>query len=92
MQVSSELEITNGRILKEIGRITAASSWCGTGPDAGLRERALTRLIETAKEFDADAIIAVDYSLDSAYALDLTEIPVQRIQATGIAVKLARAA
>ncbi len=92
MQVSSEFQVAHGRIVKEIGRITAASGWHVAGSDAGQHERALKRLIEAAKEFDADAIIGVDYAVDGARAVDLAECPVQRVQATGIAVKLARAA
>ena len=87
------MQIANGRIIKEIGRITAVSGWQGaTGAAGGQRERALKRLIEAAREFDADAIIGVDYAVDGARALDLIEMPVQRVQVSGIAVKLARAA
>lgn len=92
MQVSSDLQIANGRIIREIGRITAASSWQAGDGDARQRETALRRLIETAKEFDADAIIGLDYAVTGCREIDIAETPVQRVQATGIAVKLARAA
>ena len=92
MHVSSDLHVVNGRILKQIGRITAVSSWHGEGGGAGQQEKALRRLIELAKEYEADAIIGVDYAGDGARALDIAEIPVQRVLASGIAVKLARAA
>ncbi len=92
MQVSSELRIANGRIISEIGRITATSGWRGGPGDEAQREAALKRLIEAAKEYDADAIIGLDYSVDGARAVDIGEVPVQRVQVSGIAVKLARAA
>lgn len=92
MQVSSDLQVANRQILREIGRVTACAEWQGMGGDARQREIALRRLIETAKEFDADAIIGLDYAVDGGKALDLAELPVQRVQVSGIAVKLARAA
>lgn len=92
MLVSSELQVANGRILNEIGRITAASGWHGVGAATGQRESALKRLIEAAKEVDADAIIGLDYSVDGVSVSDLTVIPLQRVEVSGIAVKLAKAA
>ena len=92
MLVSSELQVANARVLREIGRVTASSGCFGAGGDAGQQERALKRLIEAAKEVDADAIIGLDYSVDGVSGSDLTVIPLQRVAVTGIAVKLARAA
>ncbi len=92
MLVSSELQVANSRIIREIGRITAASGWQGAGGGADQREHALKRLIEAAKEFDADAIIGINYAVDGARSVDLAEVPLQRVQVSGIAVKLARAA
>ena len=92
MLVSSEMQFSGVRVLREIGRITANSGWQGKAGDANQRACALQRLIEAAKEFDADAIIGVDYAVDGGKALDLADVPVERVQASGIAVKLARAA
>lgn len=92
MLVSSEMQFSGVRVLREIGRITAASGWQGKPGDADQRERALQRLIEAAKEYDADAIIGVDYAVDGGKQIDLADVPVQRVQVTGIAVKLAKAA
>lgn len=92
MLVSSELEVQGSRIVQEIGRISATSSWHGVqvhGTDSH-REAALARLIQQAKDFEADAIIGVDYAVDGASAIDLSAIPVQRVAASGIAVRLAR--
>lgn len=92
MQVSSELQVANGRIVREIGRISAASGWQGGDGDVRQRELALRRLIELAKEYDADAIIGVDYAVDGCKEIDIGEAPVRRVQASGIAVKLGKAA
>jgi uncharacterized protein YbjQ (UPF0145 family) len=49
-------------------------------------------LIETAREFDADAIIGVDYGYDEVKHGELLAVQLRRVCATGIAVKLATAA
>ena len=92
MLVSSEMQFSGVRVLREIGRITANSDWQGKAGDAAQRERALQRLIEAAKEYDADAIIGVDYAIDGGRRIDLADVPVSRVQVSGIAVKLAKAA
>lgn len=93
MLVCSEKEIAGVRVTREIGRITAASGWQGADrAGAAQRDQALKALIAVAKDFEADAIIGVDYTEDGAQALDLIERPVRRVAISGIAVKLARAA
>lgn len=92
MLVSSELQLEGARIVREIGRITAASGWHGAKssvPETH-RSNALDALIQTAKDFEADAIIGINYVVDAAKAVDLSAVPVERIAASGIAVKLAR--
>ncbi|MGE3247758.1 MAG: hypothetical protein AB7J19_15640 [Beijerinckiaceae bacterium] len=94
MLVSDTLELQDARVVREIGRISAASGWHGhsSQDEAVYRNRALDALIMLAKDFEADAIIGVDFSVDGASAVDLAEVPVERISVSGIAVKLARAA
>lgn len=93
MRISFTDDIDNGRILYPIGRVRAASAWHGQGAprsESDWKEAALQALIREAEEHEADAIIAVDYALDGAHDLDLTNVDLQRVTATGIAVKLAR--
>jgi uncharacterized protein YbjQ (UPF0145 family) len=45
-----------------------------------------------AREFDADAIIGVDYGYDAVKLAELATVELRRVSATGIAVKLAKAA
>ena len=93
MLVCTDTVITGARIVQEIGRITAASGWHGVNCErAAYRDQALKALIAKAKDFEADAVIDLDYSIDGANDLDLTSIPVERIAVSGIAVKLSRAA
>lgn len=92
MLVSTENQVAGGQIVKEIGRISATSGWCGKASDADHRNRALARLIAAAKDYEADAIIGVNYEIDGVIAGELTGLPLERVQVSGIAVKLARAA
>ena len=95
MQISFTNEIESGRVLYPLGRVEAAASWHGTalaeeGDD--YRKAALQALIETAREFDADAIIGVNYGFDEVKHGELCAVELRRVCATGIAVKLAKAA
>lgn len=95
MIVSSEPRLEGGRAVREIGKISAASSWAGKSDCAAgekARETALARLIAAAKDIEADAIIGLNYEIDGVVAHDLAAMPLERVQASGIAVKLARAA
>jgi hypothetical protein len=94
MRISFTDEIENGHVVHAIGKIKAATAWhaCGVKPASGdWQAIALRELIRTAEDFEADAIIGVDYEVDGVESCDLTPVPLQRVAATGIAVKLARA-
>jgi uncharacterized protein YbjQ (UPF0145 family) len=52
----------------------------------------LQDLIRRAEDIDADAIIGVDYVVDAVTRSDETGVELERICATGIAVRLANAA
>lgn len=92
MQVSTNHEIQGSRVVREIGRISAATGWQGTinGSAEELRAYALQRLIAQAKDYDADAIVDVDYSVDGVQACDLSPVSLKRVAVSGVAVKLAR--
>ncbi len=93
MRISHTSEIEGGQVLYPIGRIEAVSGWHAsdarpTGRD--WKDVALERLIATAKDYDADAILNVDYHVDGVEAFDLASMPLERVSVTGVAVKLAR--
>ena len=96
MLISFTDQVEGGRVLYSIGRVQAASSWHGAGQEDGATEdfhkAALQALIETAREFDADAIIGVDYGYDEVKHGEMLAVELRRVCATGIAVKLASAA
>jgi uncharacterized protein YbjQ (UPF0145 family) len=95
MRISSTDSIEGGRVLRSIGKIKAASAWHAAPVDAGQedwREHALRELIQRAEDVDADAIIDVSYETDRVVPVEQTGIPLRRVLATGVAVKLAVAA
>jgi uncharacterized protein YbjQ (UPF0145 family) len=92
MRISFTDEIEDGQVVYSIGRIKAATAWHASGaqPESGdWKDIALRALIRKAEDFEADAIIGVDYEVDGVQS-DLAPVPLQRVAATGIAVKLKR--
>jgi uncharacterized protein YbjQ (UPF0145 family) len=94
MQVSHTQELEDGRSHYSIGRIKASSAWrapSAAAAEAG-RIAAVRALIREAQEYGADAIIGLDFEVDAIKRADLDGAPLQRVAATGIAVKFAQAA
>ena len=95
MLVSEKDAIEGARVLYPIGRIKAASSWHAAGftpKSDNWRERVLQDLIRRAEDVDADAIIGVDYKIEPVEGRDECGVELERVCATGIAVRLAHAA
>jgi uncharacterized protein YbjQ (UPF0145 family) len=94
MQVSRTYVLAGGRGHHTIGRIKASSGWRAAnapGVDAD-RLTALRALIREAEEYEADAIVGLDFEVDSVNCADIGGAPLQRVAATGIAVKFDEAA
>ena len=85
----------DGENLIPIGKIRAASNWYGSraaSSEEARKEEALGNLINAAEDFEADAIVGVEYAVDHVDAGDTPGCaPLQRIFATGVAVKFPRA-
>jgi uncharacterized protein YbjQ (UPF0145 family) len=95
MRISSTNAIEGGRILYAIGKIKAASAWHaanGAPLQGDWRELALRELIRRAEDIDADAIIGLDYETDGFVPVEETGVHLNRILATGVAVRLSCAA
>ena len=94
MRISFTDHVDGKSVLYPIGRVRAVSGWRAASAvgDAKARDAALQALMREAAEYDADAIIGVSYEVDGGNALDLADVDLTRVVATGIAVKLARAA
>ncbi len=91
MHISATNAITGRRVLHTIGKIEAASSWHAANAgqlQGNWRERVLRDLVRMAEDFDADAIIEVDYESDGLVPVDESGVELTRILATGYAVKL----
>jgi uncharacterized protein YbjQ (UPF0145 family) len=88
MQISHTLQLESGRGHTSIGRIKAASCWrAPCARSEADRGAALSALIRTAEDYDADAIIGVDFEVDGMNCSDIDGVCLERIAATGIAVK-----
>lgn len=94
MQVSHTNELEGGRRHYSIGRIKASRPWRAVNAhgDEADRLAAIEALVREAQEYDADAIVGLDFEVDGVKRADFDGTHLQRIAATGIAVKFAEAA
>ena len=92
LHISAKREVEGREIAAEIGPISAVSAWHGkwTSGDC-YKDSALEKLKRLAKEFEADAIVGLNYTLDDVVENDLAPLPLKRVNVSGMAVKLARA-
>ena len=94
MQVSYANELEGGRRYHSIGRIKASSHWRGANdlvPEAD-RLAAVRALIREAEDYEADAIVGLDFELDRVDGVEIGGVPLRRVAATGLAVKFDEAA
>jgi uncharacterized protein YbjQ (UPF0145 family) len=94
MQVSRTNKLQGGRGHHSIGRIKASAGWRAVNAPAAEADRAaaVRALIREAEDYDADAIIGLDFEVDGVKGADIDGTPLQRVAATGIAVKFDEAA
>ena len=90
MRISFNEQVEGGRVIKSIGRVSAATSWHAPGATGDWQAAALRALVSAAEDFDADALIGVGYETNDVATMDLSSVDLQRVTASGIAVKLAR--
>ena len=89
MRISFTDQIEGSSVLYPIGPVEAGSPWFGQADRETLQQQALQALINQAHEVDADALIGVRYSETGVMMEDLAPVPLKRISAHGIAVRLA---
>ena len=94
MQVSYANKLEGGRRYHSIGRIKASTTWRAVNAPIAEADRlvAIRALIREAEEYGADAIIGLTFEVDGVKRADFDGTSLQRIAATGIAVKFAEAA
>jgi hypothetical protein len=94
MYMSFSSSLDGGRPVTAIGRIRAATRWRAAG-DPGAeadRQAAIEALTREAEEYGADAVIDVRFEVDDCKGCDGGAVNLQRVTATGLAVRFARAA
>ena len=94
MQVSFAAALDDGRRTIAIGRIRATAPWrAAIGPSAETdRESAIEALTREAEEYGADGIVDVRFEVEGCKGYDLDGVRLQRVTATGLAVRFAQAA
>jgi hypothetical protein len=94
MMISYTADLADGRALKAIGRVRAASRWRAARGPGGEPERqaALEALKREAEEFGADAVVDVRFEMDGVKDVDVGGVLLQRVAVTGLAVRFAKAA
>jgi uncharacterized protein YbjQ (UPF0145 family) len=94
MQVSSAAALDDGRRTVAIGRIRAAGPWRAAG-DPGAeadRQTAIEALRREAEEYGADGVIDVRFELERCKGCEIDGLRLERVMATGLAVRYAEAA
>ena len=94
MQVSFAAALDDGRRTVAIGRIRATAPWrAAIGPSLEAdRQTAVETLRREAEEYGADAIIDVRFEIEGCKGYDVDGVQLQRVTATGLAVRIAQAA
>ena len=94
MQVSFAAALDDGRRTIAIGRIRATGPWrAAGGPGAEAdRQAAIEALTREAEEYGADAVIDVRFEVDGCKGCDIDGVRLERVTATGLAVRFAEAA
>jgi uncharacterized protein YbjQ (UPF0145 family) len=94
MYVSFSSGLDDGRPLTTIGRIKAATRWRAAGDPAAEADRqaAIEALRREAEEFGADAVVDVRFEVDGCNGCELDGVRLERVMATGLAVRFAEAA
>ncbi len=90
VRVTAKRQFEETRTIREIGRIEAASEWRGEKSIEAQQQAALAKLKELAREFEADAIVGLDFQINDVATTDLSPLPLHRVNAVGVAVRLAR--
>ena len=92
MHLSETSHIKGVRMMHPIGRISATSHWFASldaPAEARERQLALERLMREAQDYEADALIEVEFAKDQIAICDLASRILHRITARAVAVRIA---
>ena len=94
MQVSFAAAPDGGRRTIAIGRIRAAGPWraAGDGSAEAERETALEALRREAEDYGADGVVDVRFEVEGCKGCEIDGLRLERLAATGLAVRFAEAA
>jgi hypothetical protein len=94
MLVSRNNELQDGRDHYPIGSIKASSRWRPVSVAVVEADRlaAVQALIREALEYEADAIVCLDFEVDGVMRDDIDGMPLRCVAAKGIAVRFSQAA
>jgi uncharacterized protein YbjQ (UPF0145 family) len=94
MQVSFAAALDDGRRTVAIGRIRAPGPWRAAGDSRAEvdRQTAIDALRREAEEYGADGVVDVRFELEGCRGCEIDGIRLERVTATGLAVRFARAA
>jgi uncharacterized protein YbjQ (UPF0145 family) len=94
MHVSFAAALDDGRRTIAIGRIRAAAPWRAAGGRAveADRQTALEALTREAGDYGADGIVDVQFEVEVCKGCEIDGLRLERVTATGLAVRFAEAA
>ena len=94
MQVSFAAALDDGRRTIAIGQIRAKGPWRAAGdPIAEAdRETAIEALRREAEDYGADEVVEVSFEVEGCKGGDIGGVRLERVTATGLAVRFAAAA
>ena len=94
MHVSFAAGLDDGRRTIAIGRIRATGPWrAATGPSVEAdRQAAIEALRREAEDFGADGVVDVQFDVESCKGCEIDGLRLERVTATGLAVRFAQAA
>jgi len=94
MRVSFAAALNDGRRTISIGRIRAKGPWRaagGSGTEAD-RQAAIDALTREAEEYGADGVVEVQFEVEACKGCEIDGLRLERVTATGLAVRFAQAA
>jgi uncharacterized protein YbjQ (UPF0145 family) len=94
MQVSFAAALDDGRRTIAIGRIRATAPWRAAGGSSAEADRqtAIDALTREAEDYGADGVVEVQFDVEGCKGCEIDGLRLERVTATGLAVRFAQAA
>jgi uncharacterized protein YbjQ (UPF0145 family) len=94
MRVSFAAALDDGRRTIAIGRIRAKGPWRAAGGASAEADRqaAIEALTREAEEYGADSVVDVQFEVEGCKGCEIDGLRLERVTATGLAVRFAEAA